>query len=75
MIVTAVKIFLTLLRPCHIPERGVLCADLYTTFRNVAQFFAQISKSRSRTSDCTWRTCAADNRGDQRDLTRHTLWR
>ena len=26
-------------------------------------------------SNCTGRTCAADNRGDQRDSTRQTLWR
>jgi len=44
MIVTAMKIFLTLLTPRHVPER-------YTTFRNVAQFFTQIAKRRSRMSN------------------------
>jgi len=50
-------------------------ADRYTTFQNVAHFFALIAKSCSRMSNCTGRTCAAHNRGNQRDSTRQTLWR
>jgi len=73
MIVTAMKIILTLSIPCNVPERAVFYADRYTTFRNVAQFFAQIVKRRSRMSNCTWRMCAEDNRGDQRGSTRQTL--
>jgi len=34
----------------HVPERRAV--------------FAQIAKPRSRTSNCTWWTCAADNRDD-----------
>jgi len=75
MIVTAMKILLTLSTPCHVPDRAVFYADRCTTFRNVVQFLAQIAKRRSRMSNCTWRTCAADNRGDQRDSTRLTLCR
>jgi len=75
MIVTAMKIFSSLSTPCHVPERAVFYADRYTTFRNVAQFFVQVAKRRSRMSNCTLRTCAADNRGDQHDSTRQTLCR
>jgi len=74
MIVTAMKIFLTLSTPYHVPERAVFYADRYTTFRNIAQFFAQIAKRRSK-SNCTWRTCAADNRGNHHDSTHQTLCR
>jgi len=74
MIVTAMKIFLTLSTPCHVPERAVIYADLYTTFQKVAQFFVQIAKRRSRMSNCAWRTCIEHNCGDQRDSTCQTLW-
>jgi len=75
MIVTAVKIFLTLSTPSHIPERAVFYADRYTTFRNVAQFLSQIANRRSRMSNCTRRMWAGNNPGDQRDSTRQALCR
>jgi len=65
----------TLLRHATFQNVQRFYADRYTTFRNVAQFFAQIVKPRSRTSNRTWRSCAADNRGDQRDSMRQTLSR
>jgi len=74
MIATAMTIIVTLWTPCHVPERAVSYADRYTTLRNVAQFFALIAKPRSRMSNCTGRTCAADNRDDQHRSTRQTLW-
>jgi len=38
MIVTTMKILLTLSMPCHLPECAVFYADRYTMFQNVAQF-------------------------------------